>query len=56
MDIVIHGRSGVDVQQLSHDGDEAEILVEPGQDVEVLRRRFDASSGRWSLELREVGP
>lgn len=54
--ITVQGRSGVDVQALSHYGREAEILMPPGTVFEVLGREAVSSGGFWRFIAREVGP
>lgn len=53
--IRVEGRSGVDVQALSHYGtDEAEILFRPGVEFDVVHRDLDPATGRTRITLREV--
>jgi len=51
--VTITDGTGVDIQALSHYGDEAEILVRPGTSYEVLTRDWNPS-GYWDLTAREV--
>lgn len=54
--VVVEGRSGVDVQPLSHYGHEAEILMPPGTVFEVREARQigDGAGSYWSFVGREV--
>ncbi|MCG7285846.1 ADP-ribosyltransferase domain-containing protein [Cellulomonas sp. ACRRI] len=54
--ITVEGRSGVDVQPLSHFGREAEILMPPGTVFEVRDAQLigEGASSFWSFVGREV--
>ncbi|MPZ63950.1 MAG: hypothetical protein GEU93_22390, partial [Propionibacteriales bacterium] len=52
--IRIVGRNGRDVQQLSHYGDEAEVLFDRATQFRVLRRAWNDDLGRWEFTVMEV--
>jgi hypothetical protein len=54
--VTVEGRSGVDVQPLSHYGREAEILMPPGTVFEVRgAQQFGTGAGSyWAFVGREV--
>jgi len=56
--INIRGQTGVDVQALSHYGNEAEILMRPGTDFVVKTREWvaEGASGYWKFLVEEVVP
>lgn len=52
--ITITGRSGVDVQQLSYFGAEAEILFRPGTSFRVVNAVWDDGRRCWDFDVDEV--
>ncbi|WP_129710995.1 ADP-ribosyltransferase domain-containing protein [Haloactinopolyspora alba] len=52
--VTITGATGVDVQALSHFGDEAEILFQPGTEWRVITAEWDERRTCWDLDVVEV--
>jgi hypothetical protein len=53
--LTITGKSGKDVDALSSNSGEAEILYDKGTEFQVVSKEWDPTLGKWHIDLEEVG-